>query len=110
MMLLKNLHWGSMLVLMPGLLLAEVVTWGFVLTRGGGQWQQKFHAYAWDFRNRSEILANRKQTQALRKRSDRQLLSAHTWQLDFGQTSPGSMATLAHFVFGPLYWILKGLV
>jgi GT2 family glycosyltransferase len=110
MMLLKNLRWGSLVLLLPALLLAEVVTWGFVIARGGGLWQQKFQAYAWVIRNMYEILAHRKQTQTLRKCSDRQLLGAHTWKLDFEQTSPSSMATLAHFVFGPLYWFMKGLV
>ena len=110
MMLLKNLRWGSLLCLLPALFLAEIVTWGFIIAHGSGQWQQKLQAYAWVIRNMQEILTRRKQTQALRKRSDRQILGLHTWRLAFEQTSPGTMASLAHFVFGPLYWIMKMLV
>jgi GT2 family glycosyltransferase len=108
-MLLKNLHWCSLIALMPVLLLAEVVTWGFVLLRQRSQWAQKFQAYAWVARNWSEIMTLRAQTQALRKRSDRQLLRLHTWRLDIEQTGPGGVTKIANGIFSPLFWILKGL-
>jgi GT2 family glycosyltransferase len=110
LMLLKNLHWGSLLVLLPVLLLAEVVTWGFVLLiHGHEQSHQKFQAYLWIIRNWNNIQTSRRQVQALRKRSDRQLLRNHTWRLAFEQTGPGAITTLSRIVFGPLFWILKVL-
>jgi GT2 family glycosyltransferase len=108
-MLLKNLRWGSLVALLPVLLLAEVVSWGFVLLRQFSQWRQKFQAYAWVVRNWKAIMILRRQTQSLRKRSDRQLLRLHSWRLDFDQTGPGLVARLANGIFGPLFWTLKGL-
>ena len=108
-MLLKSLRWSSLLVLSPALLLAEVVTWGFVLVRQPHMWRQKLQAYAAVVRNRGEIMAARRQAQALRKRSDREMLVLHTWWLDFEQTGPGIVPRLAKWVFTPFFWVLKGL-
>lgn len=110
LMLIKNLQWGSLLVLLPVLLLTEVVTWGFVINHGDRLWLQKLQAYGWIFRNWIQILESRHKTQALRQSSDRNLLAMHTWRLGFEQTGSGLITKLAHLIFGPLFWILKWLI
>ena len=46
LMLLKGAHWATLLVLLPALLLAEVVTWGFVLAQDRRRLANKARAYA----------------------------------------------------------------
>lgn len=107
--LLKNLHWGSLLVLLPVLFLAELVTWGYVLAFQRAQWWDKPRAYAWVLRNWKAILQKRKQAQALRRVSDRQILADHTTRLDFEQVAEGRTTRLAHAVFDPAFAVLKRL-
>ena len=109
LMLLKNLRWGSLLALLPALLLAEFVTWGYVLTQVRGQWKQKPQAWGWVARHWRGVLACRRSSQALRRQSDRDLLRLHTWRLAFEQTGPGATVRLAHWVFDPLFWVSYGL-
>jgi len=109
LMLLKNLRWGSLLALLPALLLAEIVTWGYVLTQVRSQWRQKLEVYAWIAQHWDEIQTRRGRTQRLRAQRDRDLLRQHTWRLAFEQTGPGTTARLAHWVFDPLFWVSYGL-
>jgi hypothetical protein len=108
-MLLKNLRWGSLLVLIPSLLLAEAVSWGFILFRQRSQWRQKLQAYGAVLQDWPATMRRRAAAQALRRRSDRSLLREHNWQLEFEQTGPGLVPRLARIVFNPLFWLLKGL-
>jgi hypothetical protein len=108
-MLLKNLHWGSLLFLLPVLLLAEVVTWGFVLAREPRQWRDKPRAYAWIIRHWSEIMVKRRQVQAVRRCTDRDLLKQHSYRLDFEQTTGGWLPRAAHWIFDPLFFIFRQL-
>jgi GT2 family glycosyltransferase len=109
LMLLKNLRWGTLLVLLPALALAEVVTWGFVLLRERQRLSNKLEAYAWIARNWGEVMESRRQTQALRRVGDRALLAATCDRLDFQQTGPGPAARLAAMVFNPLFLLLRRL-
>ncbi len=109
LMLLKNLHWSSLAALLPVWLLAELVTWGFVLLRHRDQWRQKFEVYAWIVRHWDEIRAKRGRTQRLRARRDRDVLRLHAWRLAFEQTGPGPATILAHLFFDPLFLGLYGL-
>jgi GT2 family glycosyltransferase len=109
LMLLKNLHWGSLVALLPVLLLAELITWGFVLLFQRDQWKQKFEVYAWIARHWNEILAKRSRIRRLRMQRDRDLLRLHTWRLAFEQTGPSLQTGLVHVVFDPLFWVFYGL-
>jgi hypothetical protein len=111
LMLLKSLRWPTLLLMAPSLLLAEVVTWGFVLTREPRRWTNKLHAYAWLARHWREIMAQRRETQRLRRVSDRQMLKRLASQLAFEQTGEGLVPRLAHAVFDPLFAaLLRGVV
>lgn len=109
LMLLKNLHWGSFLVLLPVLVLAEIVTWAFVLMRRRDQWTQKFEVYAWIVRHWDDIRAKRDRIQQLRLRRDRDLLLHHTWRLAYEQTGQGPAATMAHIFINPIFFGLYSL-
>ncbi|HVS80586.1 MAG TPA: glycosyltransferase family 2 protein [Pyrinomonadaceae bacterium] len=110
LMLLKNLKWRSLLVLLPAFLLAEVVTWGFVLLGDRQHWKNKFCAYRWIAVNWQDVMRKRKATQKLRKVSDRELLKNAGVRLDFGQVARGGIAYLADGIFTPLFFIVKRMM
>lgn len=109
LMLLKIYKWPTLLVLSPALLLAELVTWGFSLSRDRSQLENKIKAYSWVIRNWGEIMAKRRQTQALRTVRDRDLLLGTTHRLDYAQTGKGFLPRLAGWIFDPLFYLLRGL-
>jgi len=109
LMLLKNLRWPTLLVLLPALALAEVVTWGFVLWGDRANWKNKFRAYYWIITHWSPVMQKRRATQALRKVGDRDLLRHTDFRLDFGQVGQGRLPRLAQMVFDPLFFLLRGL-
>ena len=107
LMLLKSYRWLTLLILLPVLLLAEVVTWGFVLLRDRNHAGNKLQAYLWIFNHRSEIIRKRVQTQQLRRVKDRDLLIPSSSRLAFEQTGGGVLTWIAHIVFDPPFYILK---
>jgi len=105
-MWLKGWHWGTWCALLPVLLLAEAVTWVYVLLRQPRQAGNKLRAYAWIVRHWAEIMARRRQTQALRRVRDRELLTDCTWRLDYGQFDRGALGRAARAVLDPLFFVL----
>ena len=109
LMLLKSLRWGTLVALLPVLLLGEAVTWGFVLLRERRNFGNKLRAYAWVFRHWRHIMEARAATQSLRRVRDRDLIAQCTHRLGFEQTGPGFIARVAHVVFDPLFFLLHRL-
>lgn len=109
LMLCKCLRWSTLWLLLPALLLAEVVTWGFVLTRERAQLRNKLQAYAACLTTWPTLMHKRQRTQALRQVSDRTLLRHTQFTLDFGQTAPPWLAALAQCVFAPSFALLKAV-
>lgn len=110
LMLLKGLRWRTLALLLPALLLAEMVTWGFVLLQDRAQWANKVRAYGYLWRYRHALLAARRQVQAQRRTNDRTLLQRCTHRLAYDQTGSSLAARLAHFVFDPLFFIWQRLL
>lgn len=102
-MLLKAFRWRTLLLLLPSLLLAELVTWGFVLLRERPRWGNKLRAYAGVWRQRQDILRLRRQAQTMRRAADAELLRRLTWRLDLAQTGDGVAARLALLLLTPLF-------
>ena len=109
LMLLKNLRWPTLAVLLPALLLAEAVTWSFVLWGDRANWQNKLDAYRWIMAHWASIAQKRAAIRALRKDRDRDLLQHMGFHLDFGQVGQGRLPRLAQMVFDPLFFLLRGL-
>jgi len=110
MMLLKTMRWPTLILLIPALLLAEIITWGFVLLRDRPHWTNKFRAYGYVVRHWSSLMARRKQTQALRTVPDRQLMARMHFRLDFEQADGGIAAKGAHLIFDPLFYLWQRLM
>jgi hypothetical protein len=107
LMLLKTLRWPTLIVLLPAWLLAEVVTWGFVLWGDRKNLGNKLRAYGWIIEQWPVVMQKRALTQALRRASDRALLRRTTHRLDFEQAGDGAAASLARLVFDPLFFLLR---
>ncbi|MGH2457602.1 MAG: glycosyltransferase family 2 protein [Chloroflexota bacterium] len=106
LMLLKNLRWPTLLALIPALILAEVVTWGFVLLCDRPHALNKPRAYFWVARHWWQILASRRETRVRRRIRDRDLLARCAHRIAFEQVGKGHQARLAHRVFDPSFLVL----
>ncbi len=103
LMLLKSLRWPTLLALLPALLLAEALSWGFVLLRDRANGANKLRAYAWVLRHWPALMAARARTQRARRARDRDLLAVCEARLDFAQLGPGLAPRLAAALFDPLF-------
>jgi GT2 family glycosyltransferase len=108
-MLLKNFSWQTLLALFPVLVLAEIVAWCFVLLHEPHRARNKLSAYSWIWRNRVRLRSKRLATQALRRRSDRELLRQHGYKLDFRQTGSGWVSQAANLTLTPAFYLLSRL-
>jgi GT2 family glycosyltransferase len=109
MMLLKALRWPTLLVLLPALLLAELVTWSFVLLRDRNRLRNKLQAYIWIVRHWDRVMESRRQAQAQRRDPDRDLIASCSHRLAFEQTGAGLPVRLAHRVCDPLFYMYQRL-
>lgn len=107
LMLLKNARWATLVLMLPGLLIAELLTWGFVLMSDRANWQNKPKAYAYIFKNWAKIMHMRRRTQALRQAPDSVWLKLTSTKLDFEQASDGLMAKVAHFILDPFFIVWR---
>ena len=110
LMLLKNLSRPTYLRMLPGLLLGEAVTWGFLLLRGPRFWGVKPRVYRAIWVERAHIRATRHQRQALGGRPDQALIGRLTYRLDFGQLASRALARAAAAVFHPAFWAARVLM
>lgn len=103
LMLLKGLQWRTMAAILPALLLAEVVTWGFVLLRDRKNWVNKLWAYTAIFLHWDNIMRRRQHVQSTRKISDYDLIAGSSYQVEFEQTGKSLAVRMAHLVCDPLF-------
>lgn len=109
MMLMKCLRWPSLFGLLPTLLLAEIVTWGFCLLRDTHGLWGKCRAYAWFLSNLQIVMQARHQLRSLCKVPDEVLLRTTSHRLMFEQTCNGFLAQQAHHFFDPLFAACKAI-
>jgi GT2 family glycosyltransferase len=110
LLLFKSLRWRTLIMLLPTLLLAEIVTWGFVLLQDRKHLGNKVRAYVWIGRHWNVIRAQRRLLQSARQVPDRVLVRALNYQLDFEQTTSRGMAHLAHWTFDPIFGLCQSLL
>lgn len=107
LMLLKNFRPATLWCLSPSLLLAEVITWGYVILFDRHHWRNKIKAYQHIFASRKQIKLKRRKVRELRKRPDRALIAQHTTAIDFNQTGAGFTQKLAGILFRPALFLNK---
>ena len=103
MMMLKLWRWPTLLLLLPALLLAECIAWGFVLLQERQRLLNKLDAYAYIVRHWRSIMRQRKQTQQKRIVSDKVMLGETAVSLAFEQANTGVAAKAANTLFNPLF-------
>ncbi len=109
-MLLQVFRWRTLLALLPALVAAECLTWGFVLFRDRPNWKNKLKAYRELWLHWRDICAKRRLNQAQRRVPDRTLLKQMGYKLDFGQVARGLLARIASLVCDPVFWLLRQVV
>lgn len=109
LMLLKNLDQSTYRRMLPGLLLSEIVTWGFLLIKGPRYWGVKRRVYHSLWQQRHAIAVTRQHVQQQRRRCDRTIVGCMTHRLEFGQLAPAALARFAEMVFHPAFWVARRL-
>lgn len=92
LVLLKHLRAGTLARLLLGLLLTELLVWVYAAWHGGDTLRAKASAWVWLWHNRADVREKRRRIQALRERSDRELLAAMEVALPLDQLGvPGRL-------------------
>ena len=102
---LKVFRWGTLAALLPALLLAEIMAWGYALLQGAGHVRSKAQSYAWLVKNRRQIAEARRQTQALRRVGDRHLLRRLSHRLTMAETTNRTVAAVLEAIVQSLLWL-----
>ena len=108
-MLLKNFRWATLLVMLPALLAAEVITWGFVLLYDRTNSGNKLRAYQSVIDNWWMIMTSRRTAQAARKVRDHELLRRTSSKLELENAKQGSLARFAQRIIDPYFYIVRML-
>lgn len=86
-MLMAYLRPGTLLALLPMLLLTELLAWGYAILRRHGFGGAKWRSYGWVFAHRERIRERRRLAAKLRRAGDFRLLAGFSWAYDWGQFS-----------------------
>lgn len=108
-MLLKCLEGRTLVALLPVLLVAELVTWGFVLLHDRRHWYNKLRAYSWIILHGPSMGQSRRAVQQHRCVSDRALISGADCRLNLTQIGNGRLVSVADRVFSALFAIVGQL-
>lgn len=100
--LLKTLRASTILLLLPGLLLGELMAWIYAALSGPSHLAAKVCGWLWLLRHWRLVLAKRDQVQRLRSVSDRQLLASWSADLTFTDTVPDRIAIVLAGLMVPL--------
>jgi GT2 family glycosyltransferase len=106
LMLLKILRWKTIALLLPALLLSEFITWGWIVLRDARNISNKAKAYGWIVRNRRVVGESRRQVQAQRRLTDKELIGECQSTLAYEQLAGGRIVKAAQMVFDPLLTLL----
>lgn len=105
LILLKHLRGSTLLRLLPGLLLTEVLVWLYATISGGAALRMKAASWWWLLLNRASVLESRRKIQALRERPDSELVAAMNVGLPLDQFGVTEVPRrLVSPVVRALYW------
>lgn len=85
MILLKNLETKTLFIMLPGLVVSEIVTFGHAMLNGREYVKSKFKAYWWILDNRNFVFEKRKKTLCKKKISDKEFFRFLEWRIPFEQ-------------------------
>jgi GT2 family glycosyltransferase len=94
--LLKNFRWGTLAALLPPIAMTGLLMWTYAVLHGPAYVSAKLRAHAWIYGNWSLVVEKRRQTQALRKAGDREVIRLLSSTLPADQVvGPGLLGRLA---------------
>jgi GT2 family glycosyltransferase len=100
--ILKIFRLPTLLLLLPGLLLGEMIAWVYSAMKGRSHLRAKFASWRWLWANRKKITNLRRGAQAFRKISDEELLKTWSSDLRFTGTVPDFMAHVLEVIAKPI--------
>jgi GT2 family glycosyltransferase len=106
LMLLKNLRWRTIGLLLPALLLSELITWSWIVLHDARNIDNKARAYGWILRHWRTVAESRRQVQAQRRITDKELLGECESTLAYEQLAEGRIVRAAQMVLDPLLMLL----
>jgi GT2 family glycosyltransferase len=109
LMLLKNLRRSTYRQMLPGLLLAELVTWGFLLLKGPRFWGVKLRVYRAIYREWRVIRVIHREV-GLQQTNDLTIVARLTHRLEFEQLAGSILARAAGMVFHPAFRAARLLI
>lgn len=105
-LLLKVYRWPTLVLMIPGFTLTEIVSWGFCVPNGKSFVGAKVRSYWWIVTNYKRIMHTRKTVQQTRSIGDYTLLDKTTYRLGYRQANDTLAARIAEFVFTPIFLLL----
>ncbi len=110
-LLLKNFRWSTLILMAPALVLTEVLTFGYGVMHGWDYFLGKLRAYKWLLTNLSKVMKSRSQVQAIRAKSDREIVRQLSFQIPFNRlTSTSAFERLLQTCTYPLFRLFRGVV
>jgi GT2 family glycosyltransferase len=108
-MLFKNLKRSTYLRMLPGILLSEIITWGFLLIKGPHYWLVKPKVYYSLFRHRKLVRQAHRRRKKISNQAYREIVEKMSYELEFEQLVNQQLARLAGLVFHPAFWVVRQL-
>ena len=105
--LLKIFRIRTLLALMPALVAVDVITLGYLASRGRAFVRAKLDSYAWLLRHARVIRRERARAQSVRARTDREILAVLTDQIPYEQLAPSALAGFGHWVVDPWFRLYR---
>ena len=106
-MLLKNLEWHTLILMIPILFFAEIITWGFVILNDRKNFKNKWLAYVWVLKNWGLIKEKKKAIKRDKVVNDGVLLSITDYRINFNQIAQNNISTISQFIFDAIFSILR---
>jgi GT2 family glycosyltransferase len=110
LMLLKNLEWKTLILLIPILFFAEIVTWGFVVMYDRKNIKNKWLAYLWIINHWHLIVEKKKAVKKDKVINDSVLLSSTVYRINFSQIVQNYISKIAQFSFDVVFSLLRKLL
>lgn len=104
--LLKNLETRTLILLLPGLIVSEIVTMGHAVLNGPTYVKSKLRAYWWLIKNQGFVFEKRKKTLSMKKISDKEFFELLEWRIPFEQVIENKMLRwFADKIFNTFFWL-----
>src|SRR5262249_32267614 len=108
--LFKTYRLRTLLILVPGLLIVDLMTLAYLATQGREYVSAKLGSYGWLVRHWRTIMQARRRTQRLRTIDDHRLLELLVDSIPFEQIAPAWLAPIVDAFIHPFFAAYRRLV